>query len=193
MMPEAKAAPSSFDPTLGVFVESARRPAVLAPVDVAALAPVQRALLVIDGTVTKFLEAYYLEPVTVERLQQTEDSAAGFDAEWLACDTGEPLLRRSVLLRGGASGRVFAWADSLLLPQRLSPAMRRGLESEPGGLGRIIIDSRLETRRECLWFGWLQVDKAPLPVATGRYLVRSYRILAGGRPLMMVTERFPDN
>jgi chorismate-pyruvate lyase len=191
-MPEAQAAPSTFDPTLGVFVEMAHRPASLSPVYVASLAPVQRALLVIDGTVTKFLEAYYLEPVAVQRLQQVEDRASSFEAQWLACDAGDVLLRRSVLLRGGSSQRVFAWADSLLLPQRLTPAMRRGLETEPGGLGRIIIDSGLETRRECLWFGWQQVDEAQAPVVAGRYLARSYRILAGGRPLMMVTERFTE-
>jgi len=191
-MPEAMRAPTSFDPTSGVFVEMRHRPAALEPVDIAALAPVQRALLVIDGTVTKFLEAYFNEPVMVERLKQAEDRATAFDAEWLACDAEKPLLRRSVLLRGVASARVFAWADSLLLPERLSPGMRRGLETEPGGLGRIIIDSGLETRRECLWFGWQQVDGSSAPVAAGRYLVRAYRIVSGGRPLMMVTERFPE-
>ena len=191
MKPEATAAPPDFDPTQGVFVEMARRPSSLTAVDVSALLPAQRALLVIDGTVTKFLEAYYLEPVTVERLQQTDDRATEFEAEWLRCSPGDALLRRSVLLRGGSSARVFAWADSLLLPQRLSPAMRAGLETEPGGLGRIIIDSGMETRRECLWFGWQQVDEGRAPVAAGEYLVRSYRILSGGRPLMMVTERFP--
>jgi chorismate-pyruvate lyase len=191
-MPEATAESPTFDPTRGVFTKTAQRPASLAPVDVASLAPVERALLVIDGTVTKFLEAYFLEPVSVERLAQAEDRATGFDAEWLDCDPGEPLLRRSVLLRGGTSSRVFAWADSLLLPARLSSSMRRALETEPGGLGRIIIDSKLETRRECLWFGWQQVDAAQSSVAAGRYLVRSYRILSGGQPLMMVTERFPE-
>lgn len=192
-MPEAIAALPTFDPTRGVFTQSARRPESLEAVDVATLSPVHRALLVIDGTVTKFLEAYFLEPVVVERLHQSEDQSSGFDAEWLACDRGEPLLRRSVLLRGATSAGVFAWADSLLLPSRLSPTMRSSLETEPGGLGRIIIDSKLETRRECLWFGWQQVEEPPSSLGVNRFLVRTYRILAAGRPLMMVTERFPQS
>ena len=63
------------------------------------------------------------------------------------------MLRRSVRLLGETSGRLFAWAESVILPERLSAAMRRGLDTDPSGLGQIIIDSRLETRREALWFG----------------------------------------
>lgn len=182
-----------FDPARGVFVAMHQRPANLADVNIRTLSAAQRALLVIDGTVTQFLQAYFLEPVIVERLQQQQGESTAFDAQWMQCAPGEPLLRRTVILKGVNSGRLFAWADSTILPGRLSAEMRRGLVDEPAGLGKIIIDSGLETRREGLWFGLEQVDSGALPenITEPRWLSRSYRIFAGGQPLMRVTERFP--
>jgi len=45
-----------------------------------------------------------------------------------------------------------------------------------------------------LWFGRERLAEAPDRVASacdGDFLSRTYRVIADGRPLMMVTERFP--
>jgi chorismate-pyruvate lyase len=189
----AGAAPAAFDPTAGAFVAQAERPAALGPVDVAALTPYQRSLLVIDGTVTRFIEAYWLEPVRVRRIAQDELRLPAGEP-WLGLAAGETAIRRRVLLVGEHSGRFFAWADTLIAAARISPAVRRGLERDDGGLGRILIDTAAETRREGLWFGREAPADRPAEVAalwSGAFLARSYRVVAAGQALMQITERFP--
>lgn len=191
LAPAVAAAP--FDPSATVFVAQDARPAGLAAVDFTALAPLQRGLLAIDGTVTQFLEAWMLEPVTVRLLGQREERVAAGE-RWLDLPPGGVALRRSVLLVGGHSGRAYAWAESLIAAHWVTPEVRRALERDSGGLGRILIGAGTETRRECLWFGREPGAAAPAEARAawgGDLLVRSYRVLAGGRPAMLITERFP--
>lgn len=184
---------SAFDPADGVFVAQLRRPADLRDVSFETLSPLLRALLVIDGTVTKFLEAYALEPITVRRLGQFS-RILDTDDPWLRAAAGERIIVRHVMLVGGESGRLYTYAESLIVPSRLSLQMQGRLETESGGLGKILLDSALETRREGLWYGREQLADLPGPVGElcdGDFLLRSYRIIAGGAPLMRITERFP--
>lgn len=186
------AAPEEFDPTAGAFVAQQRRPAQLQPVSVAQLTPFQRGLLVTDGTVTTFVEAYWLEPVVVTRLAQAEEALAQGDP-WLDLPAGARVMRRRVVLSGRRSGRFFAWADTAMALERLPPPVRAGLDRDGGGLGRILLDSGLETRREGLWFGRERPADVPAEVAArwpGEFLARTYRVVASGRPLMVITERF---
>jgi hypothetical protein len=55
-----------FHPFRGIFVAQDQRPGHLEDVDLTRLSPFERALLVIDGTVTRFLEAHTLEPIDVQ-------------------------------------------------------------------------------------------------------------------------------
>jgi chorismate-pyruvate lyase len=186
-------AAGDFDPAAGVFVAQHARPPALAPVDMAALTPLQRGLLVTDGTVTKFLEAYALEPVDVLRLDQATARLAAPDP-WLDLVAGAPVIHRQVMLCGRRSGRFFAWADSRIVAERLSPAVRKGLDTERGGLGQILVNTGAETRRQCLWYGREARGGAPprvLSIWPGDFLTRSYRVLTAGRPMMLITEHFP--
>lgn len=190
--PPVAAALPAFDPTQDAFVAQQQRPAALGPVDVAQLTPFQRSLLVIDGTVTRFVEAYWQEPVRVTRLAQDE-SLLPAPERWLELAAGSRVIHRRVLLCGQHTGRFFAWADSLMALERLGPGIRRGLELEGGGLGRILVDTGMETRREGLWFGRERPAEVPDAVRErwrGDFLSRTYRVLADGRPIMLITERF---
>ena len=182
-----------FDPAAALFVAQRAHPHGLGPVDLQSLSPFQRGLLVIDGTVTSFIEAYALEPIDVLRLGQDELPLPAPDP-WLQLAAGAPVIRRRVMLRGRWTGRFFVWADSLIARARIDPAMHDALQTDGGGLGRILVDARTETRRECLWYGREHCGDAPPEVAAvwqGDFLSRTYRVLAGGRPMMLVTERFP--
>jgi chorismate-pyruvate lyase len=186
---------TAFDPADGVFIAQDSRPATLGDVSVGSLSPFVRALLIIDGTVTKYIEAYTNEPVAVLRLEQT-GSALGDDHQWLDAPRGARIIHRQSMLVGDQTGCLRAYAESLIVVERLSPAMQKGLDSEPGGLGKILFDSGIETRREGLWFGREQLTDLPGSVAElcdGDFLTRTYRVIAGGVPLMMITERFPFN
>lgn len=189
---QSQSAPECFDPFAGFFLAQAERPAGLEAVIAAELTPLQRALLVIDGTVTTFLEAWVLEPVLVTRLWQRPHTLAAPD-RWLELPAGATLTERAVLLSGARSRGFFAFAESRINAGRLPATMRTALETGAAGLGQILLASGLETRREGLWCGRERLQSLPAPVAAltdGDFLTRSYRVTVGGLPLMQITERF---
>lgn len=183
----------SFDPTAGVFVAMHARPVELGDVDVQRLSPFERALLTIDGTVTQFIEAYTLESVLIRVLDHTA-GAAGEAARWLACDSDTEVLRRRSALVGANTASLYAYAESVLVPGRLSADMRAALNRDTGGLGKILLNASLESRREGLWFGAEELRDLPSALDAGgsmRCLTRTYRVIAGSQPLMLITEHFP--
>ncbi|MFW2404921.1 MAG: chorismate--pyruvate lyase family protein [Gammaproteobacteria bacterium] len=191
----AESSATVFDPTAGRFVAQARRPDAWSDVDPASLTPLMRALLVIDGTVTKILEAYFLEPVDVQRISQSVDDLGGADV-WLEANAGERIVRREVVLVGRASQRVYTYAQSTIMLDRLTGRMEAGLDADNFGLGRILLDSAAEMRRECLWYGRQRLAHLPAPLmahADEALVSRTYRVIKGGSPLMMITERFPPD
>jgi chorismate-pyruvate lyase len=153
----------------------------------------QRALLSIDGTVTKFLEAYLLEPIeSVLLTQQTQRLQT--DHPWLALAAPGEVVARQVLLRGRYSATIYAYAVSLLAIDRLPPTLMQDLAHEPAGIGRVLLNSQIENRREILWYG--REDLANLPETIERdtgsnFISRTYRIIAGGQPVMLINEKFP--
>jgi len=186
-------ATGGFDPTAGVFVAQQSRPEWLRPVALDRLSPLQRSLLLIDGTVTQFLQGYLMEPVSVTRLGQ-QPRVLQQDDPWLQAPAGTPVVDRSVMLSGADSGCLCAYAESVIITGRLSPAMLAQLDTAAGGLGRILLDSELETRREALWYGIENPARLHDEVAAlyrGACLLRSYRVIANDWPLMIITERFP--
>jgi chorismate-pyruvate lyase len=190
---ETPAIGGPFDPTRELFVAPQSRPADLRPVNLRALSRFQRALLVIDGTVTKFIEAYTMEPVDVTRIGQ-ERLTLSQDHAWLQAPAGSVVARREVVLRGRYSGTLYAHAISLIAIDRLPDDIQRDLDVDGGSIGRILLGNRAETRREILWCG-RQHTTAPTE-AIGHLvgpecLVRTYRVISGGRPIALITERFP--
>ena len=183
----------SFDPLADLLAEQEARPAGLTPVDPASLTAYQRALLTIDGTVTKFIEAYRMEPVVVERLAQ-EVVRLGQPSRWLDAPAECQVIARQVLLRGRASRTIYAYASSRLVLERLPEFLRDQLARDPQGIGHILLESRMETFREVLWYGRERLQSPPTALAqlAGHPLLsRTYRVFAGGRPLMLINEIFP--
>lgn len=154
---------------------------------------VQRILLVTDGTVTNIVEAYAGEGISVAVLRQVTQPAAQA-ASALEVRESDRVLHREVLLQGRTSGRIFVYALSQIVPGRLEPAVRRGLLEGVKPIGRLLEENRIETFREIIdahrepagprgvHFG--MGPEAPL-------VSRTYRIIAGGRPMMLITEKFP--
>jgi chorismate-pyruvate lyase len=170
-----------------------QRPPDFAAVELASLAPLQRGLLVIDGTVTTFLEAVWGESIRVVPLGQRPVTLVD-DAPGLAAAPGTPVLERAVALVGDASGRVYALADSLIVPGRLPAPVREALEAGTMGIGQALRAPGFATRREGLWFGRGQrtVPSALTGRISGEFLARSYRVSTGTEePAMVITEFFP--
>ncbi|MFQ5773774.1 MAG: chorismate--pyruvate lyase family protein [Kiloniellaceae bacterium] len=183
-----------FDPFRERFAAQFAKPAELRPIDPRDLTPFQRALLVCDGTVTKFIEVYTMEPVDVACLDCTKFRLTD-DDPWLDARPGSEIARRRVILRGARSGALYAYAVASIVLGRLPPEVRERLEVQGQSLGRILSDRRMETRREVLWYGREQARDLPEAVrrlSDGRFLTRTYRIMFGGGPIALITEKFPE-
>jgi chorismate-pyruvate lyase len=183
-----------YDPLGDLFVAQAQRPPQLARINLRALSPFLRALLTIDGTVTKYIEAYTMEPIEVTRISQ-EFRQLPADHAWLEAPAGTQVIAREVLLRGKYSQKLYAYASSLLVPSRLPEDVQKGLDVQGGSLGRILLNSRLETFREVLWYGMEQPPRLPVEInqyTSSKFVSRTYRIFANRLPIMLINEKFPS-
>ncbi len=161
-------------------------------IPMAALPSFLRTLLVTDGTVTKSLEAFYWEPIEVETVSQSVVRAEA-DVEWLAVHEGEDLIGRRVNLRGLASGVLYTRAHSLIRPALIPDELRERLIAGSLGIGELIRDCGLETYRELLEIG-IGGASPRAPASDGvaeEHIYRTYRIILGGRPAILITEYFP--
>jgi chorismate-pyruvate lyase len=153
-----------------------------------------RALLVTDGTVTKILEAFFWEPVMVDTLYQ-EFIAADAEVPWIGVREGDRALMRRVRLRGTDSGLEYARADSVVRAERVPDHFRRRLIDREIGIGALIRDSGLESYREVLEVGINPragaVDSRLSNPQTGDAVYRTYRIIIGKEPVILITETFP--
>ena len=180
-----------------LFTAQEDSPPTLKKINLARLTPFQRGLLVTDGTVTRFIEAYTLAPVEVVLLQQARQT---LDTEhtWLNLPAGEEIISRQVVLQTHSqeelSPIIHAYADSLIVPQRLPQSILDGLESDKQGLGGLLRCSGLETRHELLWCGTETLTDLPSAVKHlegETFISRAYRVFAHQEPLMLINEKFP--
>lgn len=180
-----------------LFCCQGARPEALTDIELTQLTPFQRALLVTDGTVTRFIENYTLSPVEITLLHQ-EGQTLSDGHIWLELPCGEEVVLREVLLQTPVTEDceqcIHAYAISEIVPHRLPKRLWDGVTSGEQGLGRLLLTSRLETRRELLWWGIeraLSLPDAIKHLETEPFLNRTYRIVTSGTPLMLITEKFP--
>jgi chorismate-pyruvate lyase len=104
------------------------------------------------------------------------------------------MVVRQVLLRGKYSHTLHAYAVSLIIPDRLRTAVKADLDLDGEGLGRILLNNRIETRREVLWYGKERAEDLPESIrhlTNTEFISRTYRIIADGKPVMLINEKFP--
>jgi chorismate-pyruvate lyase len=184
-----------FDPQCDLLLGQSERLAQQSTLSLRTLSAFQRVLLVIDGTVTKFLEAYALEPIEIVRISQISRPLPA-DHDWLQAPKGTTVFARQVLLRGRYTATVYAYASSLIVRDRLQEVVQQDLEVDGKGLGHILRESRLETYREVVWYDWEDLDDLPdafRQLTKDAFLSRTYRVIGGGQPLMLIHEKFPSS
>ena len=180
-----------------LFIAQDEKPATLREINFARLTPFQRGLIVTDGTVTRFIEAYTLALVKVVLLQQKKQTLSS-DHDWLQLPAGEEVISRQITLQSHqektSSPIIHTYADSLIVPKRLPKSILDGLESNTLGLGRLLQHSGLETRRELLWCGIETLIDLP-PAVTylegETFISRAYLVFANQEPLILINEKFP--
>lgn len=152
-----------------------------------------RILLTTDGTVVRLLEAWYDDPIVLAGHEQFTSPVQPTDTD-LEPDGTETILRRRVLLQGQRTGRNYVYADTAIVLDRLPGALRDQLLSTPEPIGRLLRAHRMETFREMLRTG-----RRPVGSLAGEFgvdsadelLYRVYRVVSGGRPIMLIAEHFP--
>ncbi len=183
-----------FNPLQASVVAQSSKPSELSAVDLRELSPFQRSLLVIDSTVTTFLEVYTLEPVEVVRLGHVKGHLLE-DHTWLEARKGCETVLREVLIRGKHSRILYAYAIANVVLERLPEETRKQLDIVGESLGRVLNGAKLETRREILWYGKEQPHQLPTDLRHLRgetFVSRTYRIVAHGKPIALVNEKFPS-
>ena len=180
-----------------LFVAQDDKPATLKEINLARLTPFQRGLLVTDGTVTRFIEAYTFMSVAVVLLQQTKQTLIT-EHTWLELSAGEEVISRRVALQSQLQDEplpiIHTYADSLIVSKRLPKSLLAGLESDKQGLGGLLRRSGLETRRELLWCGIETLTELPPEIEhlEGEpFISRTYRLFANQEPLILINEKFP--
>jgi chorismate-pyruvate lyase len=173
------------------FVLQPERPSHLGGVDLVAMDPCLRSLLLTDGTVTRTLEAQTLLPVSVEVMAQEDSLLAGGASKLLEATDGTAAIMRRVAISVGSPPRPVVWAESHIVPDRLPAGFLGVLGDSRDGIGESLQRVRLESAREMLWFGLGEAPDWSQPGAAERaFLLRLYRVIAQGRPAMLISETF---
>ena len=153
----------------------------------ASLGPLQKALLVTDGTLTQLLEAFSGEKIRVHKLGQ---SLVQGGPALLAVPAEEPVICRRILLRGDR--RVYLHAESWLVPARMPREMVDALANTDTPMGRLWKAARLETFREIVDFRReTNPEISALLGGSATILARSYVLHRRDLPMSLVSERFP--
>jgi chorismate-pyruvate lyase len=156
----------------------------------ASLTPMQRVMLLSNGTLTDILQAFTLEEMGVQKL--SEEQRIGNRSDFLELVPPEEVLERSVILYGKKTSRAYVYAESLIALGRLPRALARELQTSSEPLGRLQLKHRLETFKELLDVRLGESERASTFLRHhSRFLIRSYRVFVNARPCMIIHEYFP--
>ncbi|MFP4103617.1 chorismate--pyruvate lyase family protein [Coleofasciculus sp.] len=161
----------------------------------ATLSTFQRILLTTDGTLTDILEAYLFEQIQVVKISQNLIPIPK-SLPIMELAEGTEVIDRRILLQGRISRKNFIYAESILVPERLDDNFRHELFKTKTPIGKIWLEQKVETFKEIL-------DSATEPAqglaeyfnieASDKLLSRTYRVFTNGKPVMMITEKFPES
>jgi chorismate-pyruvate lyase len=151
----------------------------------ASLAPMQRVMLLSNGTLTDILQAFTLEEIGVHKFfEHVRYDVPDF--------RGEETLERGVVLYSKRTSRHYVYAESLIALERLPSALVRELQAGSEPLGRLQLKHRLETFKELIDLRISKSEKAARFLESdSSFLIRSYRVYIDKRPCMVIHECFP--
>jgi chorismate-pyruvate lyase len=159
------------------------------------LSVIQRILLVTDGTLTHILESYLCEQLQVVKLSE-KIVAITQEIRPLNLQVGEEVIERKIFLQGQNSQRNWLYAESIIVPERLEEKFRDKLLHSQQAIGKLWIAHKMETFKEIITLfreaagdlsAYFQITRED------RLLGRTYLVFANRRPVMMITEKFPES
>ncbi len=150
-----------------------------------------RILIATNGTMTRMLKALANEEIVVDIIKQQIHDDPPEIPELEGSAMGR-VLQRDILLRGRTSGNAFVAAESLIAIDLLPRAIMTSLTETDRPIGEIMASSHIETFKEeaKVWTGkapsWLALDGYENSLTEA--IARRYRVIAGGQPVMIITE-----
>lgn len=167
----------------------------LHPADLHQLSMIQKMLMITDGTLTELLEAYWNEKIHITKLSEKTTHDAE-NMKLLDVQPEEDVLERKILLQGTVSKKNWLYAESLIIPARLDAKFRWDLIKSQIPIGKLWKKYRTETFKEMMNYfresaGGLASYFAEIN-AEDTVLCRTYRIFTNGKPVMTITEKFPE-
>jgi len=179
--------PASYFKSSGHLVNSQIKTDSGYLLDIKTLPAFLRTLLVMDGTVTKSLSAWFWEPVSVQAVYNKLETLTQ-PLEILGIKADDKILRREVSLNGKETQKTFACARSIVSMKHMPKNIGKSLEKGKMGIGELLQEQDIETYRDI--FSIEQKDKL-LDSLAGDIVSRSYQIRVNGVPAIIVTEYFP--
>ncbi len=156
------------------------------------LPPILRVLLSTDGTVTKSMESFFWEPISVDVLSHGF-FIADHPLPELDLKQGEEVLRRHVVLTMVSQERPMVFAESFVRVDRLWPSVQEDLIQGRLGIGQVLNDRRTAQYRH-IFNIWREPagNLAPqLHITLDCELIcRSYSITTDEATIMVITEKF---
>lgn len=159
------------------------------------LSTFQRILLTTDGTVTDILESYLFEQIRVIKLSE---KLVLLDRQLpsMGLTEGTEVIVRKVLLQGKISRKNVVYAESIVVPGNMEEKFRRALLETKVPIGKIWFEQKVETFKEIL-----DSKKEPAEDLANHFnikpsdemLSRTYRVVTSGKPVMTITEKFPES
>jgi chorismate-pyruvate lyase len=163
------------------------------PIDLSKLNPLQRIILIYNGTLTKLLENLLGEQLTVIKLHESIEISPEA-VPYLELPTGQNVMHRKICLQGKSSGINWLYAESIIVPDRLPPLFRQELLDSQIPIGKLWTKHRVETFKELLPpFEETAEDLAVhFKIEPSHLLLgRTYRVFSQHQSIMMLTEKFP--
>ncbi|WP_349648714.1 chorismate pyruvate-lyase family protein [Candidatus Parabeggiatoa sp. HSG14] len=164
-------------------------------IDPSMLSPFQKILLIADGTLTNILEVFLNEPIGVIKLSE-EIISVTEDILPLEIKVGTEVMKRQILLQGKISQQNWLYANSMIVLKRVEEKFRKKLIESHIPIGKLWVKHKTETFKEIVNYakepaGYLS-DYFEIKEAD-KLLSRTYRVFSNRQPVMMITEKFPDN
>jgi chorismate-pyruvate lyase len=145
--------------------------------------PVQRILLMSDGSTTALLQALWLTPIRVEVIRQEKIPLDPPTADFLGVESGGDALAREAWLT--ADGRRLVYASSVILLEALPPPLLQAVSGRQKPLGLLFHEAGQPVVRDRLQIALVSAPPAiPIPswTASGPFWMRRYRMRLGTRP-----------
>lgn len=158
-----------------------------------ALSVAQRMILTTDGTLTNVLEAYYLEPIQIIKLQEEPLCIIGENP--LAISPEHEIIDRITLLQTQQSQQNCLYAESIIIKTHLQTQFTEGLASSNKPIGKLWNEYKIETFKETLYrfvepaahlANYFGVKPETLLIG------RTYQVISQKQLIMLITEKFPE-